>query len=782
MPANSESMTPTGSNRHRPAAGSWLPRGVLAWVLAVVAFAVAVLMAVLVVCMAFPIRWDGLGIFGALALFFPLHLLAFTLVAAVLAFIARQCRAKLAAWVCILVVTLTAAMALTPTVAMWERAREWNVPLSLGTYLANARHMNSGPPQTDRSVVYGTTKDGTKLELDVWRTGQPNTGPLRPAVVFVHGGAWVHGTHSMLPDWDRWLNELGYEVFDVEYRMPPPVRWQEEIGDVKSALGWWPPTPRRIMHRLREVPMQRTHRFVLELVFIALATGYALSGALATDELTLVRIESGKVRGTAADHVIVFKGIPFAKPPVGALRWRAPQPVAAWKGVLEASAFKKDCIQTVSALGSKDGFSEDCLYLNVWRPTSIRDKPLPVMIWLPGGGLVRGGASLYPLDNFARKGIVVVSLSYRLGRLGFFAHPALARDAPDDLRGNYGYMDQVAVLKWVQRNIAAFGGDPNNVTITGESAGGGSVLVMLTSPMTRGLFHRAILQSPGLPTPRAGATALSDLATAESIAVAYASANGIKGDDGTAVAALRALPAETLAKGTEPDIVILGVFGGPKTAGIANAIIDGRLMVETPEAALRAGRQAMVPLIAGGNDMDLAMSPAKDKDELFAQFGPLASQARALYDPKGNASLKDLIQAVVADRTFLEPPRYLAEVTGKAGQRAYFYRFSYVPPARRGVVPGASHGAEIVYAFDGVAAVFKDKASPADVAMGRTVSGYWADFARTGDPNGDGRPKWPTYDATTEEVLNFTNEGITVGADPFKVRLDLWRAVWERGG
>ena len=238
MSATSEPMMSTGSNSSRSALGGWVPRGVLGWVLAVVALAVALLMAVLAVCMAFPIRWDGLGKFGALVLFFPMHLLVFTLMASVLAFIAKQCRAKLAAWLFVLVVTLTATMALTPTVAMWERAREWNVPLSLGNYLAHAWHMNSGPPQTDRSVVYGTAKDGVKLELDVWRTGQPNRGPLRPAIVIVHGGAWVHGARSMLPDWDQWLNELGYEVFDVAYRMPPPVRWQEEIGDVKSALGW----------------------------------------------------------------------------------------------------------------------------------------------------------------------------------------------------------------------------------------------------------------------------------------------------------------------------------------------------------------------------------------------------------------------------------------------------------------------------------------------------------------------------------------------------------------
>ncbi len=222
----------------KPSENNWHPRSISTWLLTLAACLLAVITATLAYCMLYPVRWDGPGIFGALALFFPLHLLVVTMVAAVLAWLARRCRTRLAAWVFGLVVILTAIMALTPTVAVWGKARELRVSLSLGNYLAHAGHMNTGPPQTDRSVVYGTATDGMKLELDVWRTGRPNTGPLRPAIVWVHGGAWTHGNRSMLPEWNRWLNELGYEVFDVEYRMPPSVRWQDEIGDVKAALGW----------------------------------------------------------------------------------------------------------------------------------------------------------------------------------------------------------------------------------------------------------------------------------------------------------------------------------------------------------------------------------------------------------------------------------------------------------------------------------------------------------------------------------------------------------------
>ncbi len=216
----------------------WRPRGIRAWLLTVTAGLLAAATMVLAVCMAFPIRWDGPGKFGALALFFPLHLLLATLLAAALVFVARHCRAKLAGWIFGLVAFLTAIMALTPTFAIWQRARELNVSLSIAAYVANAWHMNQGLPRLDQSVVYGTAADGTKLQLDVWLSGQPRTGPLRPALVFVHGGAWVHGSRSMLPDWDRWFNQLGYEVFDVEYRLPPSAHWRDEIGDVKSALGW----------------------------------------------------------------------------------------------------------------------------------------------------------------------------------------------------------------------------------------------------------------------------------------------------------------------------------------------------------------------------------------------------------------------------------------------------------------------------------------------------------------------------------------------------------------
>jgi para-nitrobenzyl esterase len=489
-------------------------------------------------------------------------------------------------------------------------------------------------------------------------------------------------------------------------------------------------------------------------------------------------VDGGEVRGTAEDGLFVFKGIPFAAPPVGARRWRAPQPVQPWEGVRAATAFGPNPAQPAAPGSDAPGYSEDCLYLNVWRPASSVDEPLPVMVWIYGGGLVRGGASDYPGEFLARQGLVVVTFNYRLGRLGFFAHPALARESPAEVRGNYGYMDQIAALQWVQRNIAAFGGDPERVTIAGESAGGGSVLVLLTSPLARGLFRGAILESAGIPSARAGASPMRPLAAAETIALEYARGLGIEGDDEAALEALRALPTATLVGDLEGTV--LSILGGPEVPGLAHSIIDGRLVAETPEAALRGGRQARVPVITGANDADLAMSPARHKEPLLALFGPLEPQARQLYDPRGQRTLAQLVDAVVSDEVMVEPSRHLAEEMTRAGQPAWYYRFSYVAELQRAEVPGALHATEIMYAFDAVSALMPGKATRSDVDMGRTLSGYWVDFVKSGDPNGGGRPEWPPYDPAAREVLDLGSYGVRHGPDPLRERLDLWRAVWER--
>jgi para-nitrobenzyl esterase len=447
---------------------------------------------------------------------------------------------------------------------------------------------------------------------------------------------------------------------------------------------------------------------------VALALAFAGMAAAqpAAADPTLVKIDSGAVRGVAAGGVISFKGIPYAEPPVGPLRWRAPQPAKLWQGVRAATQFGPSCMQPDDVPKS-----EACLTLNIWRPAASA-APLPVMVWIHGGALVHGRTSLYPADALAKQGVVVVTMNYRMGRLGFFAHPALAPEVPNELRGNYGYMDQRAALQWVQRNIAAFGGDPKAVTIFGESAGGGSVMVHLTSPLSRGLFHRAMMQSPGIPTARAKVIALTELADAEKMAVDYARSVGVTGEGPAALKALRALPANKLVEGASAPAEIVALSNGKFIIGVAGSIRDGKLVVEAPEAAFAAGRQTMVPVIIGANDRDLGVGNANSKDDLFSIFGPNAAEARKLYDPRGDLTLDELKQRVFADKTMVEPARHLADEMARAGQPTWLYRFSYVAESQRGTVKGALHGLEIPYTFNIPAALVGDKVTVADKAMG----------------------------------------------------------------
>lgn len=518
------------------------------------------------------------------------------------------------------------------------------------------------------------------------------------------------------------------------------------------------------------------HRARIALAFITLLA-FALSARVSgqSSDSIVVKTESGAVRGVLKNGVISWKGIPFAAPPLGKLRWRVPQPPVSWSGVRDAYKFGPACMQTDDIPKS-----EDCLTLNVWRPASLPQRPLPVMVWIHGGAMVHGSSPIYPLEELSAQGVVTVSMNYRLGRLGFFAHPALAAESPNDVRGNYGYMDQLAALNWLQRNIAAFGGDPKQITIFGESAGGGSVLAHLISPMSRGLFERAILQSPGTPGARAQVIPSSDLATAEKIAVDWTHSVGITTDGSAALEQLRALPAEKLLEGVSGAQTLAAISAGTVPPGMAMSIVDGKFLPERPEAALKAGKLARVPVLVGANDRDLPIGSAATKDELFAQFGPDSARARHLYDPLGDQTLDELKQQVFADKTLVEPTRHLASEVARNGQLVWLYRFAYVSESQRGKLMGTLHGFEIPFTLNVPAAMVGDKVTPTDTVMGSLVSAYWVQFGKTGNPNGADRPNWPHYDSTVDRLIHFTNSGIIVGSDPLKSRLDLWQGVWAR--
>lgn len=508
----------------------------------------------------------------------------------------------------------------------------------------------------------------------------------------------------------------------------------------------------------------------------------AVSGAAYAG--TPVKIDSGAVSGSTSDGVESFKGIPFAAPPLGDLRWRAPQPVTPWQGVRDSTQFGHDCMQTpfggdAAPLGTTP--AEDCLVLNVWRPDGSKpgDK-LPVIVWLYGGGFVNGGSSppVYDGSAFARKGVIMVSFNYRLGRFGFFGFPELTKENKDNGQlGNYGYMDQIAALKWVQRNISAFGGDPAKVTIFGESAGGGSVNVLLTSPESKGLFRGAIVESGGGRSNLMGDRTLStdkpNLPSSETLGVNFAKKNGIEGTGPEALAKLRALPAEAVNDGLGMMTMAQAqqTYGGP--------MVDGKIVVRSPQSVYEAGGEAKVPVMIGSNTADIGFGFAPTKEAAFAAFGPYADQARKAYDPDGAKSLQEVNAEIGMDKAMAEPSRFVAATLAKQGLPTYLYRFSYVAASMQDQwKTGAPHATEIPYVMDTVKAKYGDQLSATDAKIADETNSYWANFAKTGNPNGAGLPVWPRYDPAKDQLMNFTAKGVPVGmTDPVKARMDVTAAA-----
>ncbi|WP_375250506.1 carboxylesterase/lipase family protein [Sphingomonas sp.] len=456
--------------------------------------------------------------------------------------------------------------------------------------------------------------------------------------------------------------------------------------------------------------------------------GAVLAMLPAVTAAQVVSTESGKVAGSTSDGVSSWKGIPFAAPPVGPLRWRAPQPAARWDGVRQATAYGHDCMQVpfpsdAAPLGTTPG--EDCLTLNVWRPAAAT-RPLPVIVWIYGGGFVNGGASppTYSGANLAQQGVMFVSFNYRLGRFGTFAHPQLTAQDPDGGRlGNYGYMDQIAALRWVQRNIAAFGGDPKNVTLVGESAGGMSVNTMVTSPLTTGLFARAIVMSGG----NGHNMGSGGLAGAEKIGVDFAASKGIARDDPAALEKLRALSADAVTDGLNLT-ALFAPKPGPRT--FASPFVDGTIAVDAA-TAYRDGAFPTIPIMIGATDNDIG--------------GPTGYMV-------GGA-------------------RQLAGWISKAGAPAYHYRFAYVAQSLN--KKGADHATDIPWFFDTAAIKYGDAITPRDRAMARTISAYVVNFAKTGNPNGRGLASWPRYDARADTLLEFTPDGRAIARkDPLGPAID----------
>jgi para-nitrobenzyl esterase len=498
-----------------------------------------------------------------------------------------------------------------------------------------------------------------------------------------------------------------------------------------------------------------------------------------------IKVEQGLVSGTTGNSadVRVFRGIPYAAPPVADLRWKAPQPVAAWKGVRQATEMPHACWQTpyppaAAIYQSKlPPLSEDCLYLNIWTPAKSAKDKLPVMVWIHGGGFTRGfgGSQAYDGETLARKGAVIVTINYRLGVFGFFAHPALSAESGHHASGNYALLDQIAALQWVKKNIAVFGGDPSRVTIFGESAGAWSVNALMASPVAKGLFHRAIGESGGSFGPmkslaeaekegeKLGRLLTPDVKPQTSESQAKSSAD--------VITALREMSPQNLMKAYETEVV--------------RVIVDGYVLPREIASTFSQGKQNDVPLIVGYNaDEGTTLAPqgANMKALVFTmgihqRYGAQADQMLKLYPAATDEEAVKSFYSAYRDQAFGWEMRTWARMAGKTGhQPAYLYYFSHRPPGPQSEKLRAFHAAEIAYVFGTFPWPFPWEDT--DRKLSDAIISYWVNFAATGNPNGNGLPKWPAYNAAEDQSLEF-GDRIAVRGQINKAGLDFFDGYYQ---
>jgi para-nitrobenzyl esterase len=462
-----------------------------------------------------------------------------------------------------------------------------------------------------------------------------------------------------------------------------------------------------------------------------------------------VHIFQGRIQGTAIDGAIIFRGIPFAQPPLGSWRWRAPRPPLSWSGQRSASSAAAACMQQDFGWNAPDAAhdSEDCLYLDVRTPSLHPRRALPVMVWVHGGGNRAGSARGVVDSGITRRGVVLVALQYRLGVFGFLSHPALTRESAAGAAGNFALLDQIAALRWVQANIAAFGGDPGNVTLFGHSSGAEDIGLLLVSPLARGLFTRAIEESgtPGFGLPP------RTLAANEAIGRQLAAAEAV-GDDARGLRALRARDAASLLAAA----AALQAPGLPDQSYLwLQSVIDGRVIPRQPQALLRAGLANPAALIVGSNVRELTVPDGRLDAFLRQAFGVRAERARLLYHfaradaiPPPDALLGSLSEQLSADVLFKCPAVHLAALRAAAGQSVWQYQVSDIDPERE-----FGHAAELPSVLD------DQPLGSAGAAPGVSLQAYWVQFARSGDPNADALPRWPRFEAQQHNYLDFTAQG-----------------------
>jgi len=464
-----------------------------------------------------------------------------------------------------------------------------------------------------------------------------------------------------------------------------------------------------------------------------------------------VTIAGGRLKGVTTGSGAVFKGIPFASSPVGDLRWREPAPVKPWSGIRDATKFGSRCMQT-----GRDT-SEDCLYLNIWTPEWPPKSRKPVMLWIHGGGNFAGAGSdaMYDGESLARHDVVLITANYRLGVFGFFAYPELTAESPHHSSGNYGLMDQIAALKWVRDNIPKFGGDPQNVTIFGESAGSIDINILMTSPLARGLYARVIGESG--PVVDRTTVAPPGLADAEKKGVSLAAE--LKADS---MKAMRAIPAEDLQQATGPGLQFLGPLLG--------VVVDGWIIPMPPLQVFQAGQQRRVDLLLGSNarEYNRPFLPTGLREGIEDDFGPLAPRALKVYGLKKNGAeppadpvLGSAMAQWATDSEFRCGTVAQLIWHSRAGNRSYQFQFSRVPSGQESL--GATHGSELPYVFGTLSVASTAFNAPSydatDDAISAQIEEYWTNFAKRGDPNGGSMPKWPSFDPVARGYIDLTAEG-----------------------
>ncbi len=481
--------------------------------------------------------------------------------------------------------------------------------------------------------------------------------------------------------------------------------------------------------------------------FLILPLALLCTFALAQTPFKIVKTDAGQISGTESSDasVHIFKGIPFAAPPVGDLRWKAPQPVKSWDGVRACTEFSKSPMQgkpnefgvyTREFLIKDEPLSEDCLYLNVWTGAKEASEKRPVLVWIYGGGFVSGGTNvpIYDGEALAKKGVILVSINYRVGILGFFAHPELTKESPNHTSGNYGLMDQLAALKWVKKNIAAFGGDPANVTIAGQSAGSFGVNYLVASPLAKGLFKGAIAESGAHMLPGAGS----------GVTLAQAEQGGLKAAEtlhAASLADLRKLPAEELLKQNN-----------------FRPIVDGYFLPQVPADIFEANKENQVPLLTGWNEDDAFIGSIKNAADytegIKKRFGDRAAEVLKLYPGGTDAEAERSQINMSRDMTFGVHNYVWANAqSAKNKAKVYMYRFTRRMPATEAFKKyGAFHTGEVGYVFNNLKFLNRPFES-VDQQLADTMSSYWVNFATSGNPNGPGLPAWPAYNSNGSQVM-----------------------------